>query len=146
LSIMHVSVSPRHSTDEQRRPTEETTRDIEEIACHVTPVRSTRRAVSAWLSVLFLTDALSGCALFSTYEQCGFSGCPGDAKITAGVVLQLHRCPFMAPNAISVQTLDHVVYLNGVVRSSLEIGTAESIAVQVPGVRQVVNSTVAFTR
>ena len=146
MSIMHESVCPRHSTDEQRRPTEETTRDIEEIACHVTPVRGTRRAVSAWLSVLFLTDALSGCTVFSTYEKCGFSGCPGDAKITADVVLQLNRCPFMEPNAISVQTLDHVVYLNGVVRSSLEIGTAASIAVQVPGVRQVVNSTVAFTR
>jgi hypothetical protein len=143
---MYVSVCHRHCTDEQRRPAEETRRDNEEIAGHVTPVRGARRALCAWVSVLCLTAVLSGCTLFGTYEKCGFSGCPGDAKITADVVLQLNQCPFMEPNAISVQTLDHVVYLNGLVRSSLEIGTAESIAVQVPGVRQVVNSTVAFTR
>jgi osmotically-inducible protein OsmY len=52
----------------------------------------------------------------------------------------------MEPNAVYVQTIDHVVYLNGVVRSSLEISTAESIADQVPGVARVVNSMVAFTR
>jgi hypothetical protein len=143
---MYVSVCPRDCTDEKRRPAEETTGDIEEIACHVPAVRGTGRALCAWVSVLFLTDVLSGCTLVSTYEKCGFSGCPGDAKITADVVSHLNQCPFMEPNVISVQTLDHVVYLNGVVRSSLEIGTAESIAVQVPGVRQVVNSTVAYTR
>jgi osmotically-inducible protein OsmY len=41
-----------------------------------------------------------------------------------------------------VQTLDHVVYLYGVVASGLEIGTADSIASQAPGVAQVVNSIV----
>lgn len=45
-----------------------------------------------------------------------------------------------------MQTLDHVVYLNGLVSSSLEIATAESIARQVPGVKEVVNSVVAMTR
>jgi osmotically-inducible protein OsmY len=43
---------------------------------------------------------------------------------------------------ITVQTLDHVVYLYGIVASGLEIGTAESIALQVPGVARVVNSIV----
>ena len=96
--------------------------------------------------ILFLTAALSGCALYNSYHKCGFRGCPGDANITASVVAQLNRCSFMEPNAVSVQTIDHVVYLNGVVRSPLEIGTAESIADQVPGVARVVNSVVAFTR
>jgi osmotically-inducible protein OsmY len=41
--------------------------------------------------------------------------------------------------------MDHVVYLNGVVRSGLEVGTAESIAGQVPGVARVVNSIAVFT-
>jgi hypothetical protein len=109
------------------------------------PSRGARRALSAWVSVFFLTGALSGCALYNTYEKCGFRGCPGDAKITADVVLQLNRCSFLEPNAISVQTMDHVVYLNGVVRSGLEIGTAESIADQVPGVARVVNSIAVFT-
>lgn len=98
------------------------------------------------LCICFLTAALSGCALYKTYEKCGFRGCPGDAIITASVVSRLNQCSFMEPNAVSVQTIDHVVYLNGVVRSPLEIGTAESIADQVPGVVRVVNSVVAFTR
>ena len=109
------------------------------------PSRGARRALSAGVSILFLTGALSGCALYNTYEKCGFRGCPGDAKITADIVLQLNRCSFLEPNAISVQTMDHVVYLNGVVRSGLEIGTAESIAGQVPGVARVVNSIAVFT-
>lgn len=108
------------------------------------PSRGARRALCACVSILFLTGALSGCALYDTYEKCGFRGCPGDAKITADVVLQLNRCSFLEPNVISVQTMDHVVYLNGVVRSGLEIGTAESIAGQVQGVTRVVNSIAVF--
>ena|SRR5579863_7368906 len=107
-----------------------------------------RQAVQLCVSVcaVSLTATLCGCALYKTYEKCGFRGCPGDAIITASVVAQLNRCSFMEPNAVSVQTIDHVVYLNGVVRSPLEIGAAESIADQVPGVARVVNSVVAFTR
>jgi osmotically-inducible protein OsmY len=112
----------------------------------VPPSRSARRVPYTWVPFLFLAAALSGCTLYNTYEKCGFRGCPGDAKITADVVLQLDRCPFIEPNAISVQTLDRVVYLNGIVRSSLEISAADSIAGQVPGVDRVVDSTVAFTR
>jgi hypothetical protein len=117
----------------------------EKIKCSEARGRAARRTFCGWAFTLFLTGALPGCALYSTYEKCGFRGCPGDANITADVVLKLNRCLFLEPNAISVQTTDHVVYLNGVVRSSLEIGTAESIASQVPGVARVVNSVVAFT-
>ena len=118
------------------------------LRCLSHAVRWRRQTVRLCASacILFLTAALSGCALYQTYEKCGFRGCPGDAIITATVVSQLDRCSFMEPNAVNVQTIDHVVYLNGVVRSSLEISTAESIADQVPGVARVVNSMVAFTR
>jgi osmotically-inducible protein OsmY len=92
--------------------------------------------------MLVLAISLSGCALYSTYEKCGLRGCPADANITAGVVLQLSECSSLEPNVINVQTLDHVVYLYGVVSSGLEIGTAESIALQAPGVARVVNSIV----
>jgi hypothetical protein len=143
---MYVSVCSRYSTEEKQRLDEATPRDIENIICTVLPDRAAGRALCAWVSIFFLTDALSGCALYDTYMKCGFRGCPGDAKISADVVLQLNRCSFMEPNVISVQTMDHVVYLNGVVRSGLEIGAAESIAGQVPGVARVVNSIVAFTR
>lgn len=58
--------------------------------------------------------------------------------------MQFSRCSFLEPNKITVQTLDHVVYLNGAVVSGLEISTAESIALQVPGVRRVMNSVVVL--
>ena len=141
-----ISVCPRYSTEEKQRLADETPQGIDEIMCAAPPGRGARRALYAWACILVLADALSGCALYDTYEKCGFRGCPGDAKITADIVLRLNRCSFIEPNVISVQTMDHVVYLNGVVVSSLEISAAESIADQVPGVARVVNSIVAFTR
>lgn len=77
--------------------------------------------------------------MYNVYEKCGLHGCPGDSKITAGVVSQFHQSSFLEPNAIRVQTLDRVVYLYGVVSSGLEIYAAESIAGEVPGVARVVN-------
>jgi len=93
-----------------------------------------------------LTCALSGCAVYNTYEKCGFYGCPGDAKITADIRAQFRQRLDLEPNAITVQTLDRTAYLYGVVSSSLEIATAESIVLKVPGVKGVVNSVVAQTR
>jgi osmotically-inducible protein OsmY len=89
-----------------------------------------------------MTGAVSGCALYDTYEKCGFRGCPGDAKITAEVQSQLSQCWFLESYAIRVQTWNHVVFLDGVVVSGLEIDTAESIARKVPDVTRVVNSIV----
>jgi osmotically-inducible protein OsmY len=93
-----------------------------------------------------LSGALSGCAVYNTYEKCGFYGCPGDAKITADIRTQLRQRLDLEPNAITVQTLNRTAYLYGVVSSSLEIDTAESIALKVPGVKGVVNSVVSQTR
>jgi osmotically-inducible protein OsmY len=45
-----------------------------------------------------------------------------------------------APNSIQVQTLDHVVYLNGLVSTGMDSQTAESVALEVPDVSRVVNS------
>jgi osmotically-inducible protein OsmY len=87
---------------------------------------------------LILTSALSGCA---TYGKCGINGCPGDAKITASVQAQLSQHPDLgAPNSIHVETLNRVVYLNGQVSTGMDSRTAESVALQVPGVSRVVNS------
>jgi hypothetical protein len=107
--------------------------------------RKTRRALFAPALIIVMTGALGGCAVYDTYEKCGFHGCPGDAKITADVRSQLIQCSFLEPNAIRVQTLDHVVFLEGVVTSGLEIDTAESIARKVPDVARVVNSIVVST-
>ena len=85
-----------------------------------------------------LANALAGCA---AYEKCGFQGCPGDAMLTAEVQALIAQHPALQPpNLIYVQTLDHVVYLSGMVDTGTERLLAESIARSAPGVRRVVNS------
>ena len=87
---------------------------------------------------LVLTGALSGCAV---YGKCGFHGCPGDAQITAEVRALFNQHPVLEPpNLINVQTLNHVVYLYGLVDTDLESEIAESVARRAPGVAKVVNS------
>jgi osmotically-inducible protein OsmY len=87
---------------------------------------------------LILTGVLPGCA---AYTKCGYSGCPGDAKITADVRALFDQHPELEPpNLINVQTLDHVVYLSGLVDTDLESQMAESLAHQAAGVTKVVNS------
>jgi osmotically-inducible protein OsmY len=88
--------------------------------------------------ILFLAGALPGCA---TYEKCKFGGCSGDAKITTNVLALFQQHPELGPpNLISVQTLDHVVYLSGEVSASEFSAVAESAAHGAPGVVRVVNS------
>jgi osmotically-inducible protein OsmY len=87
---------------------------------------------------LVLTATLPGCA---AYKKCGFAGCPGDAEITAQVRALFDQYPVLKPpNLLEVQTLDHVVYLNGVVDTDLERQMAESVAHEAKGVAKVVNS------
>jgi osmotically-inducible protein OsmY len=87
---------------------------------------------------LVLAGALPGCA---AYSKCGLSGCPGDAEITAEVRALFDRYPILQPpNLVEVQTLDHVVYLNGLVDTDLQRQTAQSVALEAKGVAKVVNS------
>jgi osmotically-inducible protein OsmY len=44
-----------------------------------------------------------------------------------------------APDSIQVQTIDHIVYLHGMVSEGLQGREAEAIAQQTPGVARVVN-------
>ncbi len=97
---------------------------------------SHRRTLYGLTSAIMLTGALSGCA---TYDKCGFAGCPGDAKVTANVEALIDRHPALEANAINVQTLDHVVYLNGTVATGLESREATAVALEAPGVTRVVN-------
>jgi osmotically-inducible protein OsmY len=73
--------------------------------------------------------------------KCGFEGCPGDEEITANVRALFNRHPVLEPpNLLDVQTLDHVVYLYGLVDTDFKREIAESVARQAPGVASVVNS------
>jgi BON domain len=51
-----------------------------------------------------------------------------------------HHPELEPPNSIQVQTLNHVVYLNGMVGEGLQSSEAESVALGAPGVTRVVNS------
>jgi osmotically-inducible protein OsmY len=94
-------------------------------------------------SAFVLAGALAGCA---TYGKCGIEGCAGDAKLTANVQSLFDQHPELGPpGTIDVQTIDHVVYLNGYVASGFERGTAVSLAQGSPGVTRVVSS-IAVTR
>ncbi|MGA2710613.1 MAG: BON domain-containing protein [Steroidobacteraceae bacterium] len=87
---------------------------------------------------IVLIGTLPACA---TYRKCGFSGCPGDAKITAVVRALLGRYPALGPpELVRVQTLDRVVYLTGQVSTDFERSTVESIVRSAPGVARVVSS------
>jgi osmotically-inducible protein OsmY len=102
------------------------------------PKRLQAWAFIASALILCLAGALPGCA---AYTKCGFNGCPGDAEITAQVRALLRQHPALEPpNLLDVQTLDHVVYLNGVVDTDLERQMAESVAHEAKGVKRVVNS------
>jgi osmotically-inducible protein OsmY len=86
---------------------------------------------------IVLSGILPGC---TTFRKCGFSGCAGDADISAQVRALLYQHSLQPPNLIQVQTLDRVVYLTGLVNSDTERLTAQSVALEAPGVSKVVNS------
>jgi osmotically-inducible protein OsmY len=92
-------------------------------------------------SIVFLVSLSSALAGCSSYGKCASSACGGDAAITTNVQTRLDRHSELgAPHSIEVQTIDRVVYLNGLVNDGLERGIAESVASQTPGVLKVVNS------
>jgi osmotically-inducible protein OsmY len=94
-------------------------------------------------AAVILAGALAGCA---TYEKCGLQGCVGDAKLTSNVQKVFDQHPELGPpGAVEVQTLDHVVYLDGFVATGFERDTAGSLAQTAPDVTRVVNS-IAVTR
>jgi osmotically-inducible protein OsmY len=103
-----------------------------------TSLRNNDMKSVALAAMLLLSAALSGCA---SYEKCGFKGCPGDAKITADVQAAFTgHAELEAPNLITVQSVDGVVYLYGLVDTDYQRQMAETVAHQVKGVNKVVNS------
>jgi osmotically-inducible protein OsmY len=98
---------------------------------------SNLRKLAGLSSAFALTAVLAGCA---THGECGAGDCGGDAKVSSDVRARFDRLPELgAPNSIEVQTVDHVVYLNGTVSQGLQGREAETVALQTPGVTRVVN-------
>jgi osmotically-inducible protein OsmY len=89
---------------------------------------------------LVAVPTLCGCAAYDAYRKCGTGGCPGDEQITAEVrTLLAAHSDLGPPNAISVRTLDRVVYLHGQVATELQRETADGLARHAAGVRDVVD-------
>jgi osmotically-inducible protein OsmY len=87
---------------------------------------------------LVIAGVLSGCAM---ERKCGLAGCGGDAKTSADIKSSFDQHPDLGPpNFIQVQTLDHVVYLSGEVSAGYMRASAQSIALETPGVARVVNT------
>jgi osmotically-inducible protein OsmY len=100
---------------------------------------SRRAARLTW--AVGLAVHLAGCSAIATYKACGFDGCTGDATVTRAVLALFAQHPAIeAPNLIDVQTLNHVVYLYGLVDTELQRRLAESVAREAPGVARVVNT------
>src|SRR5258707_929890 len=86
---------------------------------------------------IMLIGALGGCA---TYEKCGLQGCASDQTISAQMKALLNAHPeFGPPGSIRVETLNGVVYLDGLVTGGLEKRSVESIVRQASGVMRLVN-------
>jgi len=110
----------------------------EPIRTPASPIPVSRHRPLCALAFALILACVSGCA---AYQKCGFTGCPGDAEISAQVRALFERHPELEPpNLLDVQTVDHVVYLYGVVDTDFERLMAESVALQAPGVTKVVNS------
>lgn len=84
-----------------------------------------------------LLGAAGGCALPG---RCGDRECPDETAIRTEVEAAYARYPELRPpNQVYVQVHGHVVTVTGEVNSEYEQRLAESVALQVKGVAQVVN-------
>lgn len=90
---------------------------------------------------LLVAGLIPGCAMYAGYQKCGFAGCAGDAAITVAVRRSFEAHPVLEPpNLIDIQTIDRIVYLNGLVDTDTERELAGSVARNTEGVARVVNS------
>jgi osmotically-inducible protein OsmY len=89
-------------------------------------------------ATITLVAAMTGCA---TYKTCPGSRCTSDEDTTAAVnsALSAHA-DLGPPNQIQVSTIDHVVYLTGIVDTGYQRSSAGTLAAKTDGVTRVVNS------
>jgi osmotically-inducible protein OsmY len=74
-------------------------------------------------------------------QKCESAGCGSDAQISAAVEQSFARHPELgAPGDLRVETLNHVVYLNGIVYTDSQRAIADSIALMASNNARIVNS------
>jgi osmotically-inducible protein OsmY len=95
----------------------------------------TSRSILA-VGTCLIAATLYGCA---TRQAC--IACKSDDATTAAVDAAISAHPDLGPpGQVRVATLNHVVYLSGIVDSGYQRSIAESVAAQTDGVTRVVNS------
>jgi osmotically-inducible protein OsmY len=95
----------------------------------------------ALVAALAVALCLPGCTGYQAYRKCGWHGCVGDEAISTQVRSLLAQHPALGPpNEVYVQTADGVVFLSGRVATDLQRETAETVAREASGVREVINS------
>ena len=94
------------------------------------------KKILGFVAALTVAAVLPGCAVFPRSSNPAV-----DRAITADVETRFGQYPVLeAPNQLDVQTINRVVYLNGLVATGLQRWDAESVASQVQGVDKVINS------
>jgi osmotically-inducible protein OsmY len=87
---------------------------------------------------ILLAGSLQACA---TFDKCTPENCASDKKITAEVnEMIVQNRQYGAPAGYQIQTVNGVVYLNGLVDTDLESREIESRVRTIPNVNDVVNS------
>jgi osmotically-inducible protein OsmY len=100
-------------------------------------MRTPNRLFALALS-LALAAVLAGCSVF---PKCSPENCAMDAQIKQDVdAVFAQHAELGAPGTIRVQSINKIVYLNGLVNSDFERQSAEALALAVPNVKEVVNS------
>ncbi len=95
-----------------------------------------RHLLAATLALLTLLS-LNGCA---AHRKCEANSCADDAAITATIQSALYANKAIAAWEIQVQTINHTVYLYGVVDTNVQRSFIEETAHETEGVEKVVNS------
>jgi osmotically-inducible protein OsmY len=100
-------------------------------------MKNTKQISTFGLAVI-LAVGLAGCV---GYGRCSPENCASDKTTLAELnqTLAPHR-ELGAPAAIHAQVINGVAYLTGQVDTDLEVRSAETITLRVPGVKDVVNS------
>src|SRR6202044_1622076 len=84
------------------------------------------------VGTLILVAAMAGCA---DQKACPGSGCTTDEQTTAAVSGTISAHPDLgAPSQIQVSTINHVVYLTGIVDTGYQRSIAASLAANTNGV------------
>jgi len=95
-----------------------------------------RHLLVAAITLLTLVS-LSGCA---AHHKCDANACADDKAITAKIEAALYANAAIATWDIQVQTINHTVYLYGLVDTNVQRAFIEETAHKTEGVEKVVNS------